>query len=178
MAFIDSRSNPPVALLLIGVAAYNEDDSLVLGAIARDVGFRPLLLPHVLVQPPLDTVASGTQTFDAIVAASDVDISLPSDDRPYFFQFEKGIPFMMVHLVSLTTVVTAVLVMIFALRLRGARGVLQRGYPPFFAMLGIGFIAIDLAVRGIIAFLSLLPLALVMGVPFPQALKLIGREEK
>ena len=66
MAFLDERSNPPLPLLLIGESAFSEDDSLVLGAIARDVGFTPLLLPHVLVQPPLDQVASGAQSFDAI----------------------------------------------------------------------------------------------------------------
>jgi hypothetical protein len=253
MAFIDSRSNPPVPLLLIGAAAYSEDDSLVLGAIARDVGFTPLLLPHVLVQPPLDAVASGAETFDAIVMNSDADISPTTDDRPYFFQFEKGIPSTLLGLVSLAAVVTAVLLVLFALRLRGGRGILQRAYPPFFALLGIGFIAIEIyaiqqtrlflghptfavtlvlvtflvgggvgsglsqilsphvlerrphfvtalvvilsifwsmlwipisgefaaaqpAFRGLIAVLSLLPLALCMGLPFPQALKLVGQD--
>lgn len=255
MAFIDSKSSPPTPLLLIGVSPFSEDDSLVLGAIARDVGFTPLLLPHVLVQPPLDAVASGAQAFEAIVEKSDVDISPASDERPYFFQFEKGIPTSLIPLVALAAAVTAALALVFAYQLRRARSRLQRGYPLLFALLGLGFIALeiyaiqrtrlflghptsavtlvlvtfligggigsglsqliasdllerrpqlatvavvilcigwsalwtplnaaflsaDFAVRGLIAALSLAPLALCMGVPFPLALKRAGIEDR
>ena len=252
MAFIDNRSAPPVPLLLVGERAYSEEDSLVLGAIARDVGFTPLLLPHVLVQPPLDAVASGAKPFAAFVADSEADISPASDDRPYFFQFEKGIPTSLLESVVLAALVTVALVCVFALRLRRAWAPAQRAYPPFFALLGIGFVAIEIyaiqqtrlflghstfavtlvlvtflvgggagsglsqlfsphvlerrphlatasvaclailwsliwpalsgrfiaaepASRAVVAVLSLLPLALCMGLPFPQALRTVGR---
>ena len=255
MAFIGSNSSPAAPLLLIGAAPFTENDSLVLGAIARDVGFTPLLLPHVLVQPPLDAVASGAQAFEAIVEKSDVDISPASDERPYFFQFEKGIPTSLIPLVALAAAVTAALALVFALQLRRGRGRIERGYPLLFALLGLGFIALEIyaiqqtrlflghptsavtlvlatflvgggigsglsqrissdllerrpqlatvtvvilcigwsalwtplnaqflaaiaPVRGFIAALSLTPLALSMGLPFPLALKLAGRVEQ
>ena len=59
MAFMDELGASPVPLLLVGKRAFTEDDSLALGSIARQVGFTPLLLPHVLAQPPLDAVAAG-----------------------------------------------------------------------------------------------------------------------
>ena len=92
MAFLDERAGSPVPLLLVGTQPYTEDDSLALGAIARQVGFTPLLLPHVLLQPPLDEVAAGAMTFSDTIANAEVDYSPPTDDRPYFFQFERGIP--------------------------------------------------------------------------------------
>ena len=251
MAFIDGGSSPPTPLLLIGASAFGEDDSLVLGAIARDVGFTPVLLPHVLVQPPLAAVASGAEQFATIIADSDVDISPATDDRPYFFQFEKGIPSSLIQSVALALAAIAVVALVIDRKLRRGVGVAQRGYPLLFAMLGVGFIALEiyaiqqtrlflghptiavtlvlvtflvgggvgsglsqviasdllerrpqlataavlilciiwsllwsplsalflaegLAARGIIAVLSLLPLALCMGLPFPQALKFVG----
>lgn len=254
MAFIDSRGRAPAPLLLVGEAPFSADDSLALGAIAREVGFRPLMLPHVLVQPPLDAIASGAETFDAIVAQSEVVLSPATDDRPYFFQFDRGVPSSLIPLTTLSAAITVVLALSFALRLRRGRDRLQRLYPPFFALLGIGFIAIEIyaiqqtrlflghptfaitlalatflvvgglgsglshlatprllakhpqiptaavailvvvwallwnplsrqfiaaepATRGLIAFVSLMPLALCMGLPFPQALKTVGRAE-
>ena len=251
MAFIDGASSPPAPLLLVGASAFSKDDSLVLGAIARDVGFTPLLLPHLLVQPPLDAVASGAAPFDAIIAESDADISPATDDRPYFFQFEKGIPSSLIQPLALAAAAIAAVALAIVRGLRAGERPTQRGYPLLFAMLGIGFIALEiyaiqqtrlflghptiaitlvlvtflvgggigsglsqaissgwiarrpqlvtaaivmlaiiwawlwsplsdhfqaqgLVARGSIAALSLLPLALCMGVPFPQALTLVG----
>ena len=253
MAFIDGASSPPAPLLLVGASAFSKDDSLVLGAIARDVGFKPLLLPYVLVQPPLDAVASGAAPFDAIIAESDADISPATDDRPYFFQFEKGIPSSLIQPLALAAAAIAAVALAIVRGLRAGERPTQRGYPLLFAMLGIGFITLEiyaiqqtrlflghptiaitlvlvtflvgggigsglsqaissgwiarrpqlataaivmlaiiwawlwsplsdhfqaqgLVARGSIAALSLLPLALCMGAPFPQALTLVGNE--
>ena len=255
MAFVDGASSPPAPLLLIGANAFSEDDSLVLGAIARDVGFKPVLLPHVLVQPPLDAVASGAQSFDAIIDSSEANIAPATDNRPYFFQFEKGIPSSLAPPVALALAAIAVVALAIGAEWRRGLTLVQRGYPLLFAMLGVGFIALEiyaiqqtrlflghptvaitivlvtflvggglgsglsqmaasellerrpqlatasvlilstiwsvlwipisalflaetLMARALIAALSLLPLALCMGVPFPQALKLVGAQEK
>lgn len=144
MAFVDERSTPPVPLLLIGEKAFDEDDSLVLGAIARDVGFTPLLLPHVLVQSPLDQVASGAGTFADIVAASDADISAPTDDRPYFFQLERGIPASLAPLAAVVALLTAALLALYLHRGWRARDASPRHLPLYFAALGVGFIALEI----------------------------------
>ncbi|MYD09042.1 MAG: class I SAM-dependent methyltransferase [Chloroflexi bacterium] len=144
MAFVDDKSTPPVPLLLIGERAFDEDDSLVLGAIARDVGFTPLLLPHVLAQPPLDTVADGAQTFDAIVAASAADISAPSDDCPYFFQLERGIPASLLPLAAIVALLTLLLLILYLRNCTQSRARVWRSLPLYFAALGVGFIALEI----------------------------------
>ncbi len=144
MVFIDEKSNPPIPLLLLGKAAFDEDDSKVLAAIARDVGFTPLLLPHILVQPPLDAVAGGAHSFESIVLESDADISAPSDDRPYFFQFERGIPSTLIPVAALVACVIVIFAAACIVRWQHARSARERFMPLFFAMLGIGFIAIEI----------------------------------
>ena len=255
MAFVDGASSPPAPLLLISANAFSEDDSLVLGAIARDVGFSPVLLPPVLVQPPLDAVASGAQAFDVIIADSDANIAPATDNRPYFFQFEKGIPYSLLPSVALAAAAVVVVALAILAQWRRAATRVQRGYPLLFGMFGVGFIALEIyaiqqtrlflghptfaitlvlvtflvggglgsglshafshqlmerrpqlataavlilsilwswlwiplsalflaetvMTRATVAALSLLPLALCMGVPFPQALKAIGSLDK
>ncbi len=255
MAFVDDRSDPAIPILLVAESAFSEDDSLVLGAIARQVGFRPLLLPQVLVQPPLDAIASGNSSMDAIIAASDVDISPPTDDRPYFFQFESGIPTSLIPLCLIALAVSGVVLLLIANERRRADDGAHRYLPAYFALLGVGFIAVEIfaiqqtrlflghptaavtlalvtflvgggigsglsynllkasferrpqavtaaialllagwsllwsllsreflaaafAVRALLVVLSLSPLALCMGIPFPQALSTIGRANR
>ena len=255
MAFVDEKSQPPLPLLLIGNQAFSEDDSLVLGAIARDVGFKPLLLPQVLVEPALAAVASGEQSFAAIIEAAAADIRPPTDDRPYFFQFERGIPAALMPLTIIAALLSAFLLALWLYHLRRARANPQRYMPALAACLGIGFIASEiyaiqqsrlflghptlaltvvlatfllgggigsglsqrpfakvlrrrpqlatalivallfawsillppisrelvaasLTVRLVVVVLSLLPLALCLGMPFPQALAYIGGIER
>ena len=144
MAFVDERSDPPVPLLLIGESAFDEDDSLVLGAIAGDVGFTPLFLPHVLARAPLDKVASGERSFADIVAAAAADLSAPTDERPYFFQLERGIPASLQPLAAIVAVLAALLLACYLYRCWRSRNSATRHLPLYFAALGVGFIALEI----------------------------------
>lgn len=144
MAFVDEKSSPAVPLLLVGESAFDEEDSLVLGAIAREVGFTPLLLPQVLAQAPLDQVASGAQSFDAIVAASAADISAPTDDRPYFFQLERGIPASLSPLAAVVALLILLMLILYLRYCARSRARAARYLPLYFAALGVGFIALEI----------------------------------
>ena len=255
MAVLDESGAQAIPLLLVGAQPYSEDDSLALGAIARQVGFTPLFLPHVLAQPPLDAVASGAATFAETVADSAVDYSPPTDDRPYFFQFERGVPASLQPLALLAVLGALALSILCALRWRRAGSMTRAVSPIYVALLGIGFIALEiyaiqqtrlflghptwavalalfaflvggglgsglsqyrfrerlsrrpqlapacvvvlallwgalwallsrelatasLPLRLLAALASLLPLALCMGIPFPQALSLLGQIDR
>ena len=143
MAFMDERGASPVPLLLVGKRAFKEDDSLALGSIARQVGFTPLLLPHVLAQPPLDAVAAGTRAFVETIADADADYSPPTDNRPYFFQFERGISTSLIPLACLALAGGfAMTILCAGLWRRGSR---KRALQPVYvALLGIGFIALEI----------------------------------
>lgn len=144
MVFLDERVGSPVPLLLVGAQPYTEDDSLALGAIARRVGFTPLLLPHVLLQPPLDEVAAGALTFSETIANAGSDYSPPTDDRPYFFQFERGIPSSLQPL-ALLILLGALGLALLCLRLwRSSSSVARSLSPVYVGLLGMGFIALEI----------------------------------
>ncbi len=255
LVIVDEKSDPPVPLLMIGADPFAKDDALVLGAIAREVGFTPLLLPHVMARPPLDTIDSGEVSFDALIAASAEDISPPTDDRPYFFQFERGVPTSLIPLTIVVALVLLPLLMLFLRQWHRTDRPAPRYMPAFFAMLGLGFIALEiyaiqqtrlflghptfavtvvlatfllggglgsgisqrffrdrldarpqlatalivilaiiwslvwplvnqdlhsasLIIRGLVVILFTLPLAMSLGIPFPQALDFIGRGDR
>ncbi len=144
MVFLDERAENPLPLLLVGAQPYTQDDSLALGAIARDVGFTPLLLPHVLVQPPLDDLAAGAQTFSETIATAEADYSPPTDDRPYFFQFERGIPSRLQPLALLTLLGALGLILLCLGMWRSSRCLARSLSPAYVALLGMGFIALEI----------------------------------
>ena len=255
LVIVDEKSDPPVPLLMIGADPFSKDDALVLGAIAREVGFTPLLLPHVMAGPPLDAIDGGEVSFDALIAASAEDISPPTDDRPYFFQFERGVPTSLIPLTIVAALVSLQLLILFLRQWHRTDRPAPRYMPAFFAMLGLGFIALEiyaiqqtrlflghptfavtvvlatfllggglgsgisqrffrdrldarpqlatalivilaiiwslvwplvnqdlhsasLIIRGLVVILFTLPLAMSLGIPFPQALDFIGRGDR
>ncbi len=144
MAFMDEGGADAVPLLLVGAQPFREDDSLALGAIARQVGFTPLFLPHVLAQPPLDAVASGESSLAETIADSDVDYSPPTDDRPYFFQFERGIPSSLQPLALLAALGALALAFLCIVRWRRAGSAARAVSPIYVALLGLGFITLEI----------------------------------
>ena len=146
MIMIDNNVSPAIPLLMIKKSAFSEEDSLVLGAIARDVGFEPIYLPHVLVQESLEAVAKGLASFEVIVKASESDISAPTDNRPYFFQFEYGIPQALAPLAGVVAIITILGVGLYLVTGLKSSDPIVRFMPIYFAMLGIGFIAIEIFV--------------------------------
>ncbi len=146
LILLDTNASPPIPLMLVKKTAFSEDDSLVLGAIARDIGFTPVYLPEVLVQPPLDKVADGSDPFASIIAESETDISASTDNRPYFFQFEYGIPTTLLPLAFAISIITIIGIGFYAHHWLNTTSRTIRFMPIYFACLGIGFIAIEIFV--------------------------------
>lgn len=143
-AFLDTRSGRPTPLLMIGNQPFTREDSAVYAAVARQVGFQPLYLPEVYAQPPLDAVEAGSQTFDAIVALSTSDITPSTDNRPFFFQFERGIPADVVPLIGLLAAIVTVGVIALVFTQSRIQSLAARWSPVYFAALGLGFMLVEI----------------------------------
>jgi hypothetical protein len=146
LVLLDRNGEEPVPLLLARNEPFGRDEALSLGSVARDVGFSPLFLPGLLARPPLDAVASGEIPFDEVVADADIDLSPTSDNRPFFYQFERGIP---TSLQPLLWGVAAVIVaggLLLFWRQRQTQPATLRWAPLYFASLGMGFIAVEVAI--------------------------------
>ncbi len=146
MAFLDTHSGKPIPLLMVGKQPITREDSLSYLAVAHQVGFQPLYLPDAVAQPPLDAVEAGTQTFADIEAQSASDISAPTDDRPFFFQFERGVSPDLVPLLGFMAGIVVLGCLLLIVSQRRVRVPAVRWSPIYFAALGVGFILIEITV--------------------------------
>ncbi len=147
MALLDGNADPPIPLLIVSKSPFTRDDALSLGAVAQQVGFTPLFLPGVIAQPPLDSVADGTRPFAEVIASAENDLSPTTDDRPFFYQFERGIPQTLQPLLwglVLILLMGAALVIIHQRHAAGSRWAFSA--PLYFAGLGLGFIMVEIGV--------------------------------
>src|SRR5690606_9535810 len=101
----------------------------------------------LLANPPLDRIVNGTASVSTLVreaAAGGVNLEPARDSRPFFFQFETGVPQVLVPVAygALGVTLLAVLLLV----LRGSRAGAWRAGPVLFAALGAGFMALELGV--------------------------------
>jgi hypothetical protein len=144
--YVDPRVDPAIPLLIMRVTPFSRNDALADGAVAVEVGFKPLFLPQALADPPFDAVEAGTMTFDTVIDQSDIDISPPTDNRPFFFQFEKGLPDTLARLaggMAALVLVGGVALVVVQRRIARDR---YRWAPLYFAGLGVGFISVETTV--------------------------------
>ncbi len=146
MAFLDPNGDPPIPLLMVRNSPFSRDDSLSLAAVAQQVGFRPLFLPHVLAEPPLSAVASAESQFADVVANADIDVTPTSDDRPFFYQFERGLPASLQPLLAGLGALVLVGGGLLAVTQRRLSPGFTRRAPLYFAALGLGFIMLEIAI--------------------------------
>ncbi|WP_119070867.1 hypothetical protein [Aggregatilinea lenta] len=144
--YVDSSADPAIPLLVVRATPFTRNEALADGAVAVEVGFDPLFLPQVLADAPFDAIEAGTTDFDTLIDEAGIDLSAPTDDRPFFFQFERGLPDTLARLllgiIALIAVGGALLILV-------QRRSASTGYawsPLYFAALGAGFISIETTV--------------------------------
>jgi len=253
--FLDPDANPPIPLLMIQDQPFSQDDAASYAGVATQVGFVPLFVPGVAGGPTLERVLKGENTLVNIISASPSDVSPTTDDRPFFYQFERGLPRSLLPLLWSLGGVVLVSIVGLVITQRQIREQAVRYAPLYFAALGIGFISIEIGLiqqtrlflghptlaitiilgvlligggigsdvagrwpnatkpkrligvivlvvvlillwqfiwpwlnqsflglqtfgRGLVAVVSILPLALLMGIPFPLGLQFVGQFEQ
>ncbi|MGJ3239802.1 MAG: hypothetical protein ACFE0Q_13915 [Anaerolineae bacterium] len=144
ITLLSPETSPPTPMLIIRKTPFTAEEAVSIGSAAQRIGFAPLYLPHVQADPPLDEIEAGTATFADIIAGADLDLSAPTDNRPFFYQFERGIPRSMTPLLIASGGVLIALMM-------GLGVFYWRERPPqllpmsvYFAGLGAGFMLIEL----------------------------------
>jgi hypothetical protein len=143
--FLDPDADPPIPLLLVQDQPFSPADARTYAAVAAQVGFVPLFVPGVSGSLPLERIVAGEDTLVDIIAASPADVSPTTDDRPFFYQFERGLPDSLQTLLiglGVVVLVGAVALVVFQRRITEP---LPRYAPVYFAALGVGFIVIEIA---------------------------------
>lgn len=146
VVLLDTRVQPAIPLLIVQKSPFSESDSLSIGAVADRVGFKPLFLPGVLADPPLDRVQAGSISYAEVLTSLPGDYTPTTDDRPFFYEFERGIPSSLFRLaVPILLFVAGFCVFLYRMQRSTPRGVWQPS-ALYFAALGLGFMLVEIAV--------------------------------
>jgi hypothetical protein len=94
----------------------------------------------------LEGVLQGDASLADIIAAAPADVSPTTDDRPFFYQFEPGLPLSLRWLLGGLGGVLALSLPALLLAQRRVSEPLPRYAPLYFAALGVGFIAVEIAI--------------------------------
>ncbi len=145
LALLDTRVNPPIPLLIIKKEAIDPDEAVRLARAAEERGYALLFIPGLLANPPLDALADGQINLKTIIKnATGVDLRPVSDDRPFFYQFAKGLPSFLQRL-GWGLVALGGFGLIGWLALRSRLEPFLRPFPLVFALLGFGFMALEIS---------------------------------
>ncbi|MFO7543904.1 MAG: hypothetical protein R6W77_00245 [Trueperaceae bacterium] len=150
MAVLDARGlssgQDPVPLLLVFDRPLERERAVALAraAEARQLGL--LYVPGLLVGPPLEALLAGDTDVAAIAdAAAEVDIAPVTDARPYFFDFEPGLPRALRPLVWALLALSAMTVVVLAVRPPPRAALPAHAGPVLAATLGVGFMTLEIA---------------------------------
>jgi hypothetical protein len=116
----------------------------LLAAIER-AGYIPLFVPHVHERPPLSALTRGETTLEELVAGFErADVSPTRDDRPFFYEFRRGLPDVLRQLLAGLGILALLGLVYLAWRRRSVKGPFW-SIVVYFAGLGAGFMLVELA---------------------------------
>lgn len=144
-AALDQTAGQPLPLLIVSRAPFDRPAAVSLARQAENMGFSLLYVPGLLANPPLDGLAAGTASVELLAAnAAEGGVNLlpVRDLRPFFFQFETGLPAVLQPVAYGAAAVFAASVLLLAMRRRPA---VWPAAPVVFAALGTGFMATQLS---------------------------------
>jgi predicted membrane-bound spermidine synthase len=138
--------NPPQMTFILKKRPFSEGEKDTLAALAS---VQPVVVPDRHVDEPYASLFSGRKTFAQFVAEADTRVDPVYDDRPFFFARQKpwGLPDSMKRaFLSMLAPVLGLCVLLLMLgKPKGERVLPYAGSITYFAFLGTGFIAIELA---------------------------------
>jgi hypothetical protein len=151
-----------VATILVGREPFSEADVAKVREVANQLGFDLLLTPTQAVDPVWGEL---TEAESPVVARSPLDLSPPTDDRPFFFHtlrwrslfrsnlYEQGVTsfnvkavFILAALLAVSVVLTLLCIVV-PLLLTVDRAALRGSQPlfVFFAAIGVGFMLVEIS---------------------------------
>ena len=138
--------NPPQMIFILKKRPFIDEET---ARIARWEKARPLIVPGRHVDEPFAGLFSGGATFADYLAAAPRLVGPVYDDRPFFFASDRplGLPGRMTWalLLILGPVLLLSAALVLAGKPRGERAVPYAGSVVYFASLGVGFVAVELA---------------------------------
>lgn len=125
-------------IVIIKKAPFTENESNQLINIALEGGNVPLFLPYIYEEGLLSHLEDEHDTFEQFTAKFSNNVVPATDDNPYFYNFEKGVPISLLILLAAIGIGSLVLFAPFIYR---NRSLLRPAV--YFGLLGTGFMLIE-----------------------------------
>lgn len=166
MAVVESSGHPMFPVLILKKAAFAPTAAHNMLITSEKLGLVPVYFPYASseenakLDPVLVELANGKTDLASLIAIASqnqVDIAPPTDDRPFFYKFENGLPFELPQLLTgfmgLGVVIAFAYLLYWGRRLYAASKKVKETlsekfslFPPFyFASLGLGFMLIEVS---------------------------------
>jgi hypothetical protein len=143
IVLLDTRVAPAIPLLMVRQQPLDFDEAVRLARLAEGQGYALLFIPGLLANPPLDGLLSGEASFQELISASSLDLHPVTDNRPFFYKFEPGLPEPLSALFWSFVSVAALLMGGWLLYLRNPAPLQRRLSPIIFGLLGAGFMMLE-----------------------------------
>ncbi len=144
LALLDQSGPRPLPLLVVSGEPLEREAVVTWARAAEQMNLGLLYLPGLLTGPPLDRLADGRATVIELVAEAKqggLNLEPVTDSRPFFFQFETGLPAVFQPVALVAGLLLLASVLLFAFSRRPAH---WPAAPAVFALLGAGFMSLQL----------------------------------
>ncbi len=156
---IEGEGHSGLPVFILKKTPFTDKQARLVYGKANELGFMPVYLPYVnevFLDPFLTGLADGRVFIDVAISQAPFDMTPPTDDNPFFYKFERGIPLTLSQLLIATVILSVVLLGLYfgawARRLSAASrkelhslvSKFSLFRPYYFASLGLGFMLIEI----------------------------------
>lgn len=149
----------PMGTILVSNSPFSKRDLDIIKEVADKLQFRTVLSPEYSIDPIFAAIASGSK-FDSLAQNFPLDISAPTDDRPFFFYMQKlkdafttDVPeqgedalFVLGTLLILVVVLTSVCIFVpLFIKTKNQKTKGSASLILYFAAIGFGFLLIEIS---------------------------------
>jgi len=139
-------------------SSFTPEESKEMFKRADEIGLLPLYFPHIQYEnfdPLLKYISSGNVDLKTFISTFSYDISPPSDDRPFFYKFEKSLPVSILYLFNLSlficllTIFLPMIYIRYKMKLQVIKRTKRKQQPNlillilYFSLLGVAYMLIE-----------------------------------
>jgi len=131
-------------LLILKKSPFTESEATTVAKLALALKFKPLFIPWVAERRPYSLISKGELDLKQYISRIPFNVQPVTDDNPFFYQFDKGIP---PHLKDLFLAVLLLSILFFSYLLlrKGHKRRDTLKFSLYFSALGLGFMLIEIS---------------------------------
>jgi len=133
-------------LLMVKNTPFTESDSTKLLNQVNELNLQPLYIPFSFEEGVAASIGSGNLSVEEFIDLAPLNIEPTTDNKPFFYNLDKGTPSYLVALLVLTLTVTVILLLVISKQWK-KQGSKRTSFIPFavyFSSLGIGFMIVEI----------------------------------